>query len=125
MRCTVVCYLFVSLVVGSALAHIAGADEPRDDRSKDERRADEALELTRELARSLQFYGGKDRTRKLTLVESPLQRFSNPVVGEFYAHLFIWTNKGRPDAAAAIQKWYKPMQAVHVELQSLAVDEEF
>ena len=26
-----------------------------------------------------------------------------------------------PETAASIQKWYKPMQAVHVELQSLAV----
>jgi hypothetical protein len=87
---------------------------------QDESRAAEALELTREVARSLSFFDREHPTTKMTLVESPLLRFSNPVVGEFYAHLFIWTSKGRPAAAASIQKWYAPNQALHLELQSLA-----
>lgn len=64
-------------------------------------------------------------TREMRLLSQPIYRyprlrFSNPVVGEFYAHLFVWTNNGRPEAVASIQKWYMPNEILHVELQSLA-----
>jgi len=120
MRHLTASYLLISLVASGGAFQRLPADEPGTEQAHDEGRAAEALALTREIAQSLHFYGGEDRTTKLRLVDSPVMRFSNPVVGEFYAHLFIWTNQGRPEAAVSIQNWYSPRRALHLELQSLA-----
>ncbi len=103
----------IALCISACITIIARSDDSQD-------RSNEAMALTRDIARSIHVMGGENQTTELPLVDSPLQRFSNPVVGEFYAHLFIWTHEGRPAAAASIQKWYAPKQALHVELQSLA-----
>jgi hypothetical protein len=108
-------FLLVTIAINVCVDCKVTADEPQG-----HLRAEQALQLTRDVARSLRIVGIEAGDPRFKLVESPLQRFSNPVVGEFYAHLFIWTNRGRPVAAASIQKWYAPNQALHVELQSLS-----
>lgn len=120
MRLSVTWCLGVLLAV-SGVIQVVVADEQADKRSEDGGRAAEALELTQRVARTLRLDGGKDQTTTLTLLEQPLQRFSNPIAGEFYAYLFVSTHNGRPEVAASIQKWYSPNETLHVELHSLAL----
>ena len=91
------------LLALSGVIPVAVADEQLDTRSENGGRAAEALELTRRVARTLRLNGGEDQTTTLTLFEQPLQRFSNPIAGEFYAYLFVWTHNGRPQVAASIR----------------------
>lgn len=120
MRNTLLGCSFIAIAASVLVHPIARAEGPGEDVKNSEARAADALKLTREIARAVQMYGGEDRATKLQLVDSPVQQFSNPIAGEFYAQLFIWTNNGRPAAAASILKWYAPRQNLQVELQSLA-----
>lgn len=118
MRFAVFSYLFMALAACPCVVSTAYADEPA---PENDARAAEALMLTRQVARALHLYESEDRASGLTLVETPLQRYTNPIAGEFYAHLFIWTKAGRPEAAAAIAKWYVPRNSLHLEFHSLAL----
>lgn len=61
MRYLVASFVLLSLVANRGAIQSVRADEPQTDQAKDEARAAEALEVTREAARSLQFYGGEER----------------------------------------------------------------
>ena len=56
----------------------------------------------------------------LELHPEPVLQWSNPVVGEIYGGIFLWTSGGRPAAAAAIFKWYSPHTHRTHEFQSLS-----
>lgn len=91
------------------------------DKGSDEDRVAEARKITRTVAQSLKLHGGESGTQKLEIFSSPLQQFTNSIVGEFYAHLFIWTHDGRPAAVASILKWYAPFETLQVAFQSLSL----
>ena len=99
---------------------IAAGAEPRAANPQDEAaRAKEVLELAVEEAAAYDLYqqpGGL----KLELREDPVLQWSNPVVGEIYGGVFLWTREGRPEAVASIFKWYSPHTHMTHEFQSLS-----
>lgn len=56
----------------------------------------------------------------LELVEEPVLKWSNPVIGEIYGGVFLWTSDGRPEAVGSIFKWYSPHTHMTHEFQSLS-----
>ena len=44
--------------------------------------------------------------RPLTLRPEPVLKWSNPVVGMVFGEVFVWTDRGRPEAVASIYKYY-------------------
>jgi hypothetical protein len=62
----------------------------------------------------------EDNGRALERLPDPVLQWSNPVVGELYGGVFLWTRDGRPEVAAAIFKWYSPHTHRTHEFQSLS-----
>lgn len=83
-------------------------------------RADEFLQLAREEAAAYTIRMEGDKHTTVQLERDPLLRWSNPVVGEIYGGVFLWTREGRPHFAAAIYKWYSPFTHRGTELVSLS-----
>ena len=59
-------------------------------------------------------------SKPVQLHKKPLLRWSNPVSGEIYGDVFIWTLDGRPELIGSIYKWFKPYTHMGTELQSLS-----
>ena len=59
----------------------------------------------------------------MVLRDEPLLRWSNPLVGEIYGGVFLWTHDGRPEVIAAIFKWYSPLTHMTHEFHSLSPHE--
>jgi hypothetical protein len=97
-----------------------GADQPEDGKS----RADELLNFARREAAAHTFQiVGSDWP--LTLQPEPVLKWTNPIVGENYGAVFLWTSKGRPEVVWCLHRWYsaethKPHEAV--EYLSLSTD---
>src|SRR4051812_31379331 len=45
---------------------------------------------------------------ELSLREEPILAWTQPISGSVHGRVFIWTDKGRPEAVAAIYKWFSP-----------------
>jgi hypothetical protein len=58
--------------------------------------------------------------RPLTLQPKSVLRWTNPIVGEIYGDVFIWTSKGRTEVVASLHKWYSPNHNSAIELVSLS-----
>jgi hypothetical protein len=56
----------------------------------------------------------------LTLQPEPVLTWSNPIVGEIYGDVFIWTLKGRPEVVGSLHKWYSPHHHSAIEFLSLS-----
>lgn len=76
-----------------------------------------AYELAATEAKSLTLTAG---SRPLVLKPEPLLRWSNPVSGEVYGDVYIWTLDGRPEVIASIFKWFSPHTHMSGEFQSLS-----
>ena len=50
----------------------------------------------------------------------PGPQWSNPIVGEIYGDVFIWTSKGRPEVIGSLHKWYSPHNHSAIEFLSLS-----
>ena len=102
-----------------AMAVALRADPPEDGKS----RADELLALARREAGSHVMRHGSDG-RPLTLRPEPVLRWTNPLVGENYGAVFVWTSKGRPDVVWCLHRAYSPTTGPHeaVEYLSLAME---
>src|SRR5262245_105188 len=90
-----------NLVVLLALAISGGqtGDEPG---PKDEAAvSQESARRVLDLARRYEFFVGSDRQTKLELQSKPLLNYSNPVRGDVYGNVFVWTRKGRPEVVGA------------------------
>ena len=76
---------------------------------QDETRADEASKVTREWASRYEF-GLVDGDKNIPLQRHPksILRWSNPVAGELYGNVFVWTHEGRPEVVGSLLQWYSP-----------------
>jgi hypothetical protein len=92
-------------------------DDPKDEKA----RAEEFLVVAkREAAAYTIRLPGSDRP--LTLRPEPVLSWSNPVMGQIYGEVFVWTAEGRPEAVASIYKFYSPRTHRANEFHSLALE---
>jgi hypothetical protein len=63
----------------------------------------------------------KGSDRPLTLRPESVLTYSNPVMGAVYGEVFVWTADGRPEAVAAIYRFYSPGNYRENEFHSLAL----
>jgi len=82
----------------------------------------EALEITTSAAKLYSFELTGKPPRKLDFQPSSILRWSNPVAGEIYGNVFVWTLNGRPTVLGSIYQWYSPMTHGSHEFQSLATE---
>jgi len=84
-----------SLVVLAVLAPQAvGDDEPVP--------LADSTQRVLELAKKYEFFASSDRKVAYTLRPKPLLSYSNPVRGDVYGNVFVWTLAGRPEVVAAV-----------------------
>lgn len=77
-----------------SLVEATSADEPVQP-------ADSAQQV-RDLARRYQFFTDAGRTTRFELSPKSLLTYSNPVRGDVFGNLFVWTHDGRPEVVGAI-----------------------
>jgi hypothetical protein len=79
----------------------------------------ESAERVLRLAREYDFYADAQRRTKFVLQSQPLLTYSNPVRGEVYGNVFVWTWHGRPEVVGAIFD-YRSENRFDSELHTLA-----
>ena len=87
-----------------------------------ESRVAEALRVTTAAAKRYEFAIGVDQPRKLKFLPGSILRWSNPVAGEIYGNVFVWTDEGRPQVIASFLQWYSPNTHGAHEFHSLALE---
>lgn len=96
-------------------------ESPADDNKTDERVVD-ALKVTTQAAKRYEFDVQGASPHRLELHPESILRWSNPVAGEIYGNVFVWTHQGRPQVIGSIYQWYSPWTHGSHEFHSLAVD---
>ncbi len=95
------------------------ADPPGDGKT----RADDLLAFAKHEAESHVMRHASDG-RPLALRSDAVLKWTNPLVGENYGAVFVWTSKGRPDVVWCLHRWFSPTTGPHeaVEYLSLTTD---
>lgn len=83
-------------------------------------RSAETQRLTKNAAKSFQFELTGEPAGELVLHPNPILHWSNPVAGEIYGNVFVWTRQGRPEVVGSIHQWYSPHTHGAREFHSLA-----
>jgi hypothetical protein len=83
-------------------------------------RAAAVLALANDVAKRYDVYADDGRKVKMVLQPDAVLQWSNPVLGEFYGGVFVWTDKGCPRTVASIYRVYSPENHTDVELHSLS-----
>lgn len=96
------------------------ANSPADDRESDTP-VNEALRVTTNAAKLYEFEIADMPSRHLVLHPNSILRWSNPVAGEVYGNVFVWTHNGRPEVIGSIFQWYSPNTHGSHEFHSLTV----
>src|SRR5215471_2678205 len=91
-----------SLLLVVALTLPADPSEANAETEADAARQNESAERVLRIARKYEFYGDSARRLKYEFHEKPLLTYSNPVRGEVFGNVFVWTRKGRPEVLGAI-----------------------
>ncbi len=109
--------LFVVMMVTGASAQ-PPATTPRPEPTTEAERATESAGLARKVAEDYSVVKGG---AVLKLGPKSLLQWSNPVGGSIHGSVFVWTDKGRPEAVASVYKFYHPFHHLGVEFHSLAL----
>jgi hypothetical protein len=99
-----------------ALVAIVAAEEP-----ESAARITEALRITTDAAKQYELELVGPPSHRLELHPESILRWSNPVAGEVYGNVFVWTHEGRPEVIGSFHKWYSPLTHGSHEFHSLAI----
>jgi hypothetical protein len=81
------------------LGQVQKADQPASESATGEK---ESAARVLELAKRYEFYSDADKTTKFDLHPQPLLSYANPIRGDVYGNIFVWTSDGRPEVVGAI-----------------------
>src|SRR5262245_20329430 len=79
----------------------------------------ESARLVGELAGRYEFFAGADRKTKFERHEPPLTKYTNPLQGDVYGHVYVWTHRGRPEVLGAVFD-HRSQGTAYTELHTLA-----
>jgi len=96
------------MAVAGALSGASAAEDDRD-----------SAKMVAELAGRYDFFGDADRKTKFERHEKPLLKYTNPVRGDVYGHVLVWTHQGRPEVIGAIFD-HRTQGTAYTELHTLA-----
>lgn len=109
-----------SFVLFAALATASqfGATEA-DAKPEDPVRSREAAQRILALANQYEFFADAERRTRFELQSKPVLVYSNPVRGEVFGNIFVWTHRGRPEVIGAVFD-YRTEQRVDSEFHLLS-----
>ena len=99
----------MALVAAAALSSISAAED--EDR--------ESAKRVEELAGRYDFYADTDLKTKVERHKEPLLKYTNPVQGQVYGNVFVWTHQGRPEVIGALFD-HRSQGTLYAELHTLA-----
>jgi hypothetical protein len=97
--------------LSAVAAALSGTSAAEDDR--------ESAKLVGELASRYDFFADADRKTKFERHEKPLLKYTNPLQGDVYGHVYVWTHRGRPEVIGAIFD-HRTQGTAYTELHTLA-----
>lgn len=106
---------------GMVLLVFASSAVLADDKDQAKDRSEQAYKLTLDSATTYEFSLAGDKPTALALRKEPVLRWSNPERGEIYGNVFVWTDRGRPEAIGSLFKWYSPYTHMSHEFVSLSL----
>ncbi|MDA1055421.1 MAG: hypothetical protein O3C40_33905 [Planctomycetota bacterium] len=108
------------LVIASLLILFVPLCFGETDESGSTERSADALKINTGAAKSYVFGLAGEPRRELVFHPASLLRWSNPLAGEVYGDVFIWTHQGRPEVIGSMHQWYSPFTHGSHEFHSLA-----
>ena len=83
----------------------------------------EAFRITTEAAKRYAFELAGNAAPRLNFHPGSILRWSNPVAGEIYGNVYLWTdNDERPQVIGSIYQWFSPMTHGSHEFRSLSLE---
>jgi hypothetical protein len=101
---------------------VRGQELPHEPAAASAEKAAESREAAAAEVQKFEFAFGGERGAKLKLHEAPVLRYTNPLRGDVYSALYIWTHEGRPEVVASVNSWYMPRRYVGLAATSLSLD---
>jgi hypothetical protein len=98
---------------------VVGGLVAADPQTEGKSRADEFRDFAKRVIATYTIRSTSSR-EPLTLQREPVLTWSNPIVGEIYGDVFVWTLKGRPEVVGSLHKWYSPHHHSAIEFLSLS-----
>jgi hypothetical protein len=99
------------------LTSVSRGAEPRPDEH-----VNEAIRITTEAAKRYAFELAGHSAAQLKFHPVSILRWSNPVAGEVYGNVYLWTDdEERPQVIGSIFQWFSPMTHGSHEFQSLSL----
>ncbi len=108
--------------VGTGLLFVFISPTSRADDTESKTRINDADRVTTDAAKLYEFEIASQPPRILDFHPKSILRWSNPVAGEIYGNVFLWTEDQRPQVIGSIYQWYSPMTHGSHEFRSLAVE---
>ena len=105
--------LFVIVLVVPAPSR---ADEPADEAA----RVANVVAFAKQSASTYTFHPEGSDAAFVMHPESVL-KWSNPIAGELYGNVYLWTAKGRPEVVGSFDQWYSPSRKQDHEFVSLSL----
>jgi len=112
--------LSLSLAGGLMLVSVVGRVEAEE--LGTEARIAEALKITTDAAKRYAFTVEGSQPGKLVLHDKSILHWSNPIAGEVYGNVFVWTREGRPQVIGSMLQWYTPNTHGSHEFHSLTTE---
>jgi hypothetical protein len=115
-------YLILSCLVWSTAGCLFGQEpvEAAPPTGEQKARIEAALKLTSDAANEYEIVVEGREGARAKLLPQPVLRWSNPVVGEIYGNVFLWTIDKRPTAIGSFFKFFSPLTHSSHEFHSLA-----
>ncbi len=110
---------FSILAAAFLLGQTIALAESEDSGSKINHRA-EALQITTDAASNYEFELVADQPKPLVFHSESILRWSNPIAGEVFGSVYVWTHDGRPEVIGSLHQWYTPLTHGAHEFHSLA-----
>jgi hypothetical protein len=79
----------------------------------------QSARLVGALAGRYDFFADAQRKTKFERCEKPLLKYTNPLQGDVYGHVYVWTHRGRPEVIGAVFD-HRTQGTAYTELHTLA-----
>lgn len=100
---TVIVRLLAGLLVFCLVPlDLAAQADKSGDQPQEKLQARESAEAVLKLASRYAFYADAARQNRFELQARPLLTYSNPIRGDVFGNVFVWTSHGRPEVVGAI-----------------------
>ncbi|VTR96181.1 Uncharacterized protein OS=Planctomyces maris DSM 8797 GN=PM8797T_23941 PE=4 SV=1 [Gemmata massiliana] len=100
--------LSLGIVAGVSVGAFSAGDDDR-----------ESAKRVEELAGTYEFFTDAGLKTKFERQPKPLLKYTNPVRGEVYGNVFVWTHQGRPEVIGAVFD-YRSERTLYSEMHTLA-----